>query len=592
MIQRKTKNKNPPFIKGRWRDYKKKDRKITSISILLLLFLAVLMMIRQLASTGYFSCHMEDTLAYTSWAWQFVEALKEGIIYPRWAYLSYWGYGSPAFIVYSPLAYYLVAFFEMFTGSVIEAMNITKFVALFLSGVGMFYLVRELYAEKIALLTASFYIVFPYTIFQFYLVGTFYSTISIVWFPPLILFTYRYMRDRQYKDVIYAGLCYGGLILTHLINAYMFTFIFVAFILYMSVVQKRLKDTMIIPLIIIVGFLISSAYTLPVIFEKQFVHLKVFIGEGGDSGFINDFHNFFILPNMTRKFTSGHLWHAFYDTFVFYVSLFCVLIILSFLQILKLRKIEKMKDINSVNIFFLGAALFTIFLLFGISTFIWEIVPFFKYIQFSHRWLNITTFTAVFLVSATFCVIGNIYKTKKERTVLLIVLFLICIISFLLDYKYIRLAPAINEQELIPIKPPHWYKIDLPASVDIDAIDKNDKSTERVVIMRGEGEVVLSKWKSAERVIEITAYEPLIVRIRTFNFPGWKAYIDKKQTEIRTEEDVGAMLIDIPKGRHDLVIRFEDTPVRYYAKLLSLISLFSVFVLVLFSKKLGRSKPR
>ena len=103
------------------------------------------------------------------------------------------------------------------------------------------------------------------------------------------------------------------------------------------------------------------------------------------------------------------------------------------------------------------------------------------------------------------------------------------------------------------------------------------------------GKAEIKYWESAERVIAIKASSPIILRIRTFNFPGWKAYVDGVQTEIKTEEDVGAMLIDIPRGNHELVLRFEDTPVRYYSKLLSLVSLVSVVVLVLFSKREKRN---
>jgi hypothetical protein len=546
-------------------------------------------MLKQILVPGYFCVHAEDTYAFTSRGWHFVEALKEGILYPRWAYLNFWGYGSPAFILYPPLGYYFTAFFSMFTGSVITAMNLTKIFALFLSGTGMFFLVREFYSERIALLTASFSIIFPYTIFQFYLVGTFYSIVSIMWFAPIILFTYRYMRGKSYKNVIYAGLCYGGLILTHLINAYMFTFVLVAFIIYMSIIHKRLRDVMLIPLIMGLGFLISSAYTVPIIFEKQFLNLNEFIGEGSKIGFIYDFRNFFILPNMTGKFSSGHLWNAFYHMFVFYVSLFCILIALSFLQVYKAKKIVTIQHVNQVNKFFIGTALFTIFLLFGISAFVWEIIPFFKYIQFSHRWLTITTFAVVFLFAVIFWALRNVHTTKKERNVLIVILILIGVTSFSLDYEYIRFAPVFKEQELIPVKTPNWYRVDLPVFVNIESIDKGDSLREKVSIISGEGDIEITKWASAERIIKTTAYQPLTVRIRTFNFPGWKAYIDTKQRDIHSEKDTGAILIDVAEGKHTLVLRFEDTPVRYYSKIISLVS-FSIVVFLLFFFKKNRNK--
>ena len=92
-------------------------------------------------------------------------------------------------------------------------------------------------------------------------------------------------------------------------------------------------------------------------------------------------------------------------------------------------------------------------------------------------------------------------------------------------------------------------------------------------------------WKSAERVVTVTAGKPLTLRIRTFYFPGWKAYVDGMPTPIKTEEGVGAMLIDIPAGKQVLILKFEDTPIRYVSKLISLFSLFFIVMLVFLGGK-------
>jgi len=535
------------------------------------------MMLRQLLTEGYFSCIIEDTYTYTSWAWQFIEALKEGIIYPRWLPLNFWGYGSPTFILYPPLAFYLVAFFNMYTGSIITAMNITKFLALFLSGTGMFFLVREFYSEKIALLTSSFYIVFPYNIFQIYFVGTFASTISFVWFAPIILFTYRYIKGRHFKDVIYAGLCYGGLILTHLINAYMFTFVFGAFIICMAIAKRKPGYLMGIPLIIVTGLLISAVYIVPVIFEKQFFSVEHFTG--ANVGYFTYLKSF-ILPSSINVLPSDHLWRVYYKTYFSFVILFCVFILLFLRQVIRLRHDNNLQDIKTVNIFFLGVATFSLFFLFGISRFLWETIPFFEYIQFSSRWLYITVFSLVFLSSVIFWVLDKEYRAKRGKTLYIVVLFLICLV---LDVHYIHSAPLFKEQQLIPVKAANFNYEYLPRWVSEDHIS-GDKLDERVTI-NGEGEVNIVAWKSQERIIAISAESPLSARVQTFYFPGWKAYVDDMQTAVQTEKGSGAMLVAIPQGNHKLVLRFEDTPVRYYSKFLSIVSLFSMVILILFSKR-------
>jgi len=207
------------------------SRKYTILSILVLFFPFRIDHAKTAHIDSFFSCFISDTFTYTSWAWQFTEALKEGIVYPRWIPPNFWGYGSPTFILYPPLAFYLVTFFDIFTDSVIVAMNITKFIALFLSAAGMFFFIKEFYSEKIALLTATFFIFFPFNVFGIYLGASFVSQIYLVWFSPILLFIYKYFTYRKYQYLLYAGAFYGGLILTHLITAYMFTFVMVAFII-------------------------------------------------------------------------------------------------------------------------------------------------------------------------------------------------------------------------------------------------------------------------------------------------------------------------------------------------------------------------
>jgi len=526
-------------------------------------------MLRQLVSEAFFSCINDDTYAFTSRAWQFLEALKEGIIYPRWAHLNFWGYGSPAFILYSPLAYYLVAIFSIFTGSLITAMNITKFMALFLSGIGMFFLVKEFYSEKIALLTASFYIMFPYIIFQLYFVGTFYSIISFMWFSPVILFTYRYIKDKQNKDALYAGLCYGGLILTHLISAYMFTFVLGAFIISMAIIKRKPGYLMGLPLIITAGLLISAVYIVPVIFEKQFFTMSAFISYG------YNFSDFFILPDMTHKLPHDSLWPVYYNTFVSFILFLIVILILSLILMLKSERVRTLKGIHSINIFFLCIAIVSLFLLFGFSSFIWVNVPFFKYIQFPYRWLNITTFAVIFLSAVIFYAQYSHHKMKTKQGLFIVIFFLMFIF---LDYKYINSAHIFTKQSLIPVKAVNW-DYEKPKWVDYEKIDQDEDIKRTVVIQKGEGSAEVMVWKSAERVIIVNARTPLTLRIRTFYFPGWKAYVDGVQTDIEIEKYVGAMLIAVPEGKHTLMLKFGDTPIRYVSKLISLSSLFVIVML-------------
>jgi hypothetical protein len=260
-------------------------------------------------------------------------------------------------------------------------------------------------------------------------------------------------------------------------------------------------------------------------------------------------------------------------------------LILFFPQRLKLKQLENIATIRIINNFFLGVAVVSIFFLFGASTFIWQSIPFFKNIQFPVRWLMITYFSVIVLSAIN---IQTLYITYGERRKtyysFMFFLFLMCLV---LDFRYIDIAKVFTMQELTPVKSVNWAMEHLPAWVDIDKVNK-ESSQWKIVVTEGEGKAETIVWKSAERIIAATAEKPLTLKIRTFNFPGWKAYVDGKQTDIRTAEGEGAMIIDIPEGNHTLTLKFQDTPIRYYSKFISLMSFLALCLVLILEKK--RSK--
>ena len=549
-----------------------KGKAIPFIGVICLI--ASLIMLRQLLTAGYFSCLTEDTWTYTSWASQFIDALNEGIIYPRWTPLNFWDYGSPTFILYPPLAFYLTALLNVLTGSIIAAMNITKYAALLLSGIGMFFLVKEFYQEKTALLSALFYMAFPFNVFGLYYYGTFASVVSLIWFSPIMLFINKYFKSRQYKYVLYAGVSYGGLILTHLINAYMFSFVMAGFVGYLSVMEKRPRDIVVFLFIILIGCMVSAAYLFPLIFEKQFFNINAFVAAEG--GF--DFSKFFIYPNRTGQMPSGNFWPVYYKEFETSVFLLIIFICIFTLRITQIRSFTSMRTAHNVNLFFLGTALGSLLLLFGMSSFLWNSIPFLKFIQFPFRWLNITVFAVAFLSATGFRMVESVYKKGAEGYAIIAVVFLMFLICFLYDYKYIVTSPVYTPDELIPPKAVNWTKEHLPRGVDINKIRETENSG-KLIFITGEGKAEVVAWNTASRTIKTDVKKHSIIRIRTFYFPGWKAYIDGTETEIKKENDSGAMLVPIPGGVHTLELKFRDTPVRHYSGLVTICSLLLIVIL-------------
>jgi hypothetical protein len=70
------------------------------------------------------------------------------------------------------------------------------------------------------------------------------------------------------------------------------------------------------------------------------------------------------------------------------------------------------------------------------------------------------------------------------------------------------------------------------------------------------------------------------VHFYRFFYPGWRAYVlDENTEEVLAEAPIGTagaeghMWVPVPEGRHILLLRFEDTPVRVLGKALSGVSI-------------------
>ena len=68
----------------------------------------------------------------------------------------------------------------------------------------------------------------------------------------------------------------------------------------------------------------------------------------------------------------------------------------------------------------------------------------------------------------------------------------------------------------------------------------------------------------------------MVLRLYTFHFPGWRAYVDGAEAEIEVAHPEGFITVRVPEGQHDVVVRFEDTPPRVAAWLVSAAGLLAL----------------
>jgi hypothetical protein len=80
--------------------------------------------------------------------------------------------------------------------------------------------------------------------------------------------------------------------------------------------------------------------------------------------------------------------------------------------------------------------------------------------------------------------------------------------------------------------------------------------------------------------ISTGATEPFLLRLFTFYFPGWQAYIDGRPAPIEVSAPDGFITLWVPSGPHEVLIQFEDTPPRRLGYAISGASLLGLAVAV------------
>ena len=505
--------------------------------------------------------YSHDIIFHLFYADRFKQALEDGLIYPQWIIDANNGYGGPHFIFYSPLSYYFSAAINFIFPSPVISMIIALWFSFFLSGLTMFSALMKQSGKAVSLLVAIGYQLIPFHIIDLYARGTYAELFAFIWFPLIISFMLRINERRNRINVIGLAISYAGLIMTHLVSGFMITFVVSIYLMYHFILKRDKQVILNIVYAIIIGFGISSIYLIPVVFERQFVHIEYLL-----QCTVCDYTNNFLFTQ-EKLYILKQFFFRVHTSVIIEVILFFILILL-----IVRNRIGLVPSVSRG--FFIILFMFSFLLTTPLSKPLWAIIPFFPILQFPWRWVIIMEISLCFLIGYTFSSesIPALTKLSFSKRIVLYIILILAVISSVMIFE----TPVFREEFLTDIiysdkirnylTPTIEY---IPRSVNIKKF-MSEGTYEPVSFISGKGQYELLDWKSAKRVIKVKAATPVELRISTFYYPGWKATIDGIETPVRVEHLTGAMMIDIPDGEHILVMTFEDTLLRNIAKFISI----------------------
>ena len=525
-----------------------------------------------------------DLHIHINWLQHFSQQFNEGIFYPRWLAGTNYGYGSPTFVFYPPLVYYL--------GSVLIKLGVNTertVVLLFVTAIFLscfnFYLYAICRWDKLSsFIGALTYALMPYITYNITNRGALAETWAIALAPLGILAIDKAMASS--KNLKWVSVFFFFISITHTPSLLIYTIFLFGYIIVLYRHQQAKRIVMIF-LHAFIGFGIASIYLLPAILEQHLVQISLMKGvTGGWSNHIIKFP----IDNRAK----GHI-------FSFYLyslaSLFSLFFLCSYIDFKSSKKFPKRQTISW---FILG--IIVLFLMSYLSFPIWQTSSLLQMVQFPWRLMGIMSLSIAGLMTIT---VNNLIKIHKQNRYVIVKLVGVLMIAIILLWysKYCyslwaRYDGFNNPGEFVESKKGKtpWKK----TTFDRISIALNEPLAEKlndvpehlpknssaplinqppIAIINGEALISEIEWNSYKRSFKIDVLtKTSLVKVRTYYYPAWRLWINDQMDKIELAED-GTISFHLDQGLNKIRLLYTTTKSEKVAMFISLCSLLLLFVL-------------
>ncbi len=156
-----------------------------------------------------------------AWTAQFIALLRDGVAYPRWLPDAFGGLGSPSFVFYAPLPFYLAGLLDVLTLGLLDPRRIVGLACaamLLGSGLAMRHWLRRRAGPAVATVCGVLYMVAPYHLYDAFVRGSVGELAAYAILPLLAGALDDVLDGRPRGTARFAGTC-ALLLLSHLPSA-------------------------------------------------------------------------------------------------------------------------------------------------------------------------------------------------------------------------------------------------------------------------------------------------------------------------------------------------------------------------------------
>ncbi|NLH48419.1 MAG: hypothetical protein GX444_07430 [Myxococcales bacterium] len=537
------------------------------------------------------------------------DAVRQGDWWPRFAEAFYYGHGSLLFHFYAPLTYWLSELFVLLGASIPVAIKLTLGLSIFLSGLFVGLLARELYGPWAAAFAGVLYVLAPYHLTDVLGRHAFGEAVAFAWLPLALWGILGAVRDGSAWRMAAGAIGAAFLLLTHNITAMISAPLLFAWWLYLSVryFHQGWRGPLLGALAGVFGVLLAAFFWLPAFAETDQVWSKRSLTS---EYFIYWKHFVFFRQFFSLYWGHGGSFEGYKDSMSFQLGLAHWLALAAAVPVFIARKAWR-----NPMIFWAVALLISLVMCHAVSLPVWQLIPILEFVQFPWRFLLLAALAASLLVAPVAQWVAE-QAPEKWRAWLAAMVVLLPFLAYypytyskflLLDTKkgdhhrfrvadYPRRAKQKRYERLektVDINALRQQNVNATARDDflpVGVIKKPRETADPAVVIEPETGTVTAIDRLGPRHYRATVslVQDGTVYLNRFWYRGWEAELDGRPATTFADSPQGLVAVRVPAGEHRLEFSFGTTPLRRFAWWLTLGGVVGLIAVVL----LGAFWPR
>lgn len=486
--------------------------------------------------------HAHDFPVHLRWADQFLSALRDGWLLPRWASASLSGLGDPTFFYYQPLFYYITSIFSVLGLRSEYALVWAATVPYLLLGWIVYYHMLEDYHNRNAVLATIFVLGCP----VLYFLSTHYA--GLPWslsLPFSVLFVAESTREQPRPlrlAVLLSLIC-----LSHLLSGLItLSCSGLGRLVFAFPTRRTIATHIKWGLGVILGLGLASFFIYPAISQLHLINPS-----GWTDGVNFDWRRAFILP-LVGHFKYGDRWFSIQWPFALLALLMCVMVLMR----------RPLGTPTPAQVFARRLALVGLSgLVLGseLAYPLYALVSPMQKLQFPYRFVFLATLLAniAFVIHLNENAWRRWGKLAKSAAVLLVVAQ--CTQTGYMQWNLYRTGEKLPDRASFMTgnfgQPEYLPAVSGPRWKEYVADGKLGGECRQLSI--GCNEI---NHRTHDFSVVIDTPRTVFVRLPVFAFPAWRVSVDGLAQASTADIDTGLVLVELPPGRHKVAMSWSRLP--------------------------------